>query len=62
MALVKLVITMNYLLWSKCAWLWSRMRSSSVHVMPKLRCKLVGEGRIDIHIYTEYDYSGGCVC
>jgi hypothetical protein len=43
MTLVKLVVTMNCLLWSKCVWLWSRIKSSSVHVMSKLKCKLLGE-------------------
>jgi hypothetical protein len=62
MDLVKLVIMMNCLLWSKCVWLWSLMRSSSVHVMSKLKYKLVCEGHIDIHICTGYDYYGGCVC
>jgi hypothetical protein len=33
--LVKLVITMNCLLWSKCVWLWSRVKICSVHVMSK---------------------------
>ena len=41
MTLVKLVVTVNCLLWSKYVWLWSRMKSSSVHVMSKLKCKLV---------------------
>jgi hypothetical protein len=49
--LVKLVITMNRLLWSKYVCLWSRMKSSSAHVMSKLKCKLLCEERIDIHIY-----------
>jgi hypothetical protein len=56
-----LVITMNCLLWSKCVWLWSQMKSSSVHVMSKLKYKLVCEGRIDIHICTGYEYCGRCV-
>jgi hypothetical protein len=51
MALVKLVVTVICLLWSKCTWLWSRMKSSSAHVMSKLKRKLVCEERIDIHIY-----------
>jgi hypothetical protein len=49
--LVKLVITVNCLLWSKCVWLWPRVKISSVHVMSMLKCKLVCEERIDIHIY-----------
>jgi hypothetical protein len=51
MVLVKLVVTMNCLLWSKCAWLWSRVKITSAYVMSKLKCKLVCEERIDIHIY-----------
>jgi hypothetical protein len=46
---------MNCLLSSKCVWLWSRMKSSSAHVMSKLKCKLLGEKRFDI------DYRGECV-
>jgi hypothetical protein len=46
------------LLLYKCAWLWSRMKGSSVHVMSKLKCKLLCEERIDIHIYTRFDYWG----
>jgi hypothetical protein len=36
MALVKFVVAMNCLLWSKCVWLWSRMKSSSAHGRSKL--------------------------
>jgi hypothetical protein len=52
--LVKLVIVMNCLLWSKCVWLWSRVKICSVHVMSMLKCKLVYEERIDIG----FDYCG----
>jgi hypothetical protein len=62
MALVKLVITINSLLWSKCIWLWSLVKNYSVHVMYKLKCKLLCEELIDIHIYTGFDYCGECVC
>ena len=41
MTLVKLVVTVNCLLCSKCVWLWSRMKSSSAQVMSKLKCKLL---------------------
>jgi hypothetical protein len=41
MTLVKLVVTLNCLLWSKCVWLWLRMKSSSAQVMSKLKCKLL---------------------
>jgi hypothetical protein len=60
--LVKLAITMICLLWPKCAWLWPWMKSSSAHVMSKLKCKLLCEERIDIHIYTGFDYCGECLC
>jgi hypothetical protein len=43
MDVAKLVITVICSLWSKCAWLWSRVKISSVHVMSKLKCKLLGE-------------------
>jgi hypothetical protein len=55
MALVKLVVAMNCLLWSKCIWLWSLMKSSSAHVMSTLKCKLLGEKRFDM------DYRRECV-
>jgi hypothetical protein len=61
MALVKLVITMNCLLWSNCIWLWSWMKSSSAHVMSKLKYKLLCEECIDIPIYTGFDYCSDCV-
>jgi hypothetical protein len=48
--LVKLVITMICLLWPKCAWLRSWVKISSVHVMPKLKCKLLCEERINIYV------------
>jgi hypothetical protein len=60
--LVKLIVMMICLLYSKCVWLWSRMKSSSVHVMSKLKCKLVCEGRTDTRICTGSDYCGGGVC
>jgi len=41
MALVKFVVAMNCLLWSKYVWLWLRMKSSSAQVMSKLKCKLL---------------------
>jgi hypothetical protein len=50
MALVKLVVTMNYLLWSKCVWLWSQVKISSAHVVSKLKCGLMGERRFDINM------------
>ena len=52
---VKLVITMICLLWPKCAWLRSWVKISSVHVMSKLKYKLLGEKRFDI------DYRRECV-
>jgi hypothetical protein len=51
MALVKPVVKMIHLLLSKCVLVWSWMKSSSVHVMSKLKYKLLCEERIDIHIY-----------
>jgi hypothetical protein len=39
----------------------SRIKISSAHVMPKLKCELVCEERVDIHTYTGYDYCGRCV-
>jgi hypothetical protein len=45
MTLVKLVVTVNCLLWSKCVWLWSRVKSSSAHVMSNLKRKLLGDYR-----------------
>jgi hypothetical protein len=51
MALVKPVVEMIRLLLSKCVLVWSWMKSSSVHVMSKLKCKLLCEEPIDIHIY-----------
>jgi hypothetical protein len=53
MALVKFVVAMNCLLWSKCVWLWLRMKSSSAHVMSTLKCKLLGEKRFDIDYHRE---------
>jgi hypothetical protein len=55
MALVKLVIPVICLFWSRCAWLWSWVKISSAHVMSKLKYKLLGEKRFDI------DYRGECV-
>ena len=48
MILVKLVVTVNCVLWSKCVWLWSRMKSISVHVRSKLTYKLLCEQHFDI--------------
>jgi hypothetical protein len=48
--LVKLVVTLNYLLWSKCVWLWSQVKISSAHVVSMLKCGLVGDKRFDINI------------
>jgi hypothetical protein len=64
MALVKPVVEMIHLLLSKCVWVWLQMKSSSVHVMSKLKCKLLCQECIDIHIYIYigYGYCGECVC
>ena len=55
MALVKVMVTIICLLYSKYVWLRSRVKSSSVHMMSKLKCKLLGEKRFDI------DYRRECV-
>jgi hypothetical protein len=47
--LVKIVVMMICLLYSKCVWLRSRMKSISAHVMSNLKRKLLG------------DYRGECV-
>jgi hypothetical protein len=45
MSLVKFVVAMNCLLWSKCVWLWLRMKSISAPVMSKLKRKWLGTYR-----------------
>jgi hypothetical protein len=59
MALVKIVVAIDCLLWSKCVWLWLRMKSSSAQVMSKLKCKLLVESAsilivIDNALLIEY--------
>ena len=43
--LVKLVVTVNCLLYSKCVWLRSQMKSISAHMMSNLKRKWLGDYR-----------------
>jgi hypothetical protein len=51
--LVKIVVTIICLLYSKYVWLRSRVKSISAHVMSKLKCKLLGEKRFDVNFRGE---------